>query len=145
MGSCCVSRDRSGENREERGTCLQQLKMDLMPIEEQELDSGLGLLTTSIQEIEPKVPFIFQQYDKNKSGYLEINELKEYLSVTFKQQGINYEVTDQFLEEFLVDFDSNKDRKISPEEFADFYKQYLYFVCSQMKSELNRRKALQDQ
>lgn len=54
---------------------------------------------------------IFDEVDKDKSGYIEKNELKDALI----KIGIN--PTIQEIDKFMLIFDKNKDEKISFDEF----------------------------
>lgn len=68
-------------------------------------------------EIE-KAREIFDRYDKDKSGFLEENEIPEVLKETFKVLDVQKEVTEADVKRYMRTFDRNWDKKISFEEFT---------------------------
>ena len=64
----------------------------------------------------------FDEYDKDKSGFLDKTEmkavLKELAASIPDDKGKSMEVTDKDVEEAMKDLDTNQDGKISLEEFS---------------------------
>jgi len=58
---------------------------------------------------------IFDQYDKDKNGYLDYKEVKFMLEDTYK--GLNYTVKTEEISNFLKSYDLNHDGKISKQEY----------------------------
>jgi len=69
----------------------------------------------------------FTKYDINKSNFIELGELKSLMRDTAKEIGIAPPDDDE-IQETLKEFDENKDKKISLEEFWN-----LFNVLYQMK------------
>lgn len=67
-------------------------------------------LQASIQEI-------FDQFDTDKSGYIEPKELKTALSDFYVKLGIKEKISDDDYLRILEQYDENKDQKLSTEEF----------------------------
>lgn len=63
---------------------------------------------------------IFAEFDKDKSGTIDANEVKAMLQETYK--GLNYTVTEQDIQDTLKFMDSNKDGSISKQEYIDMVK-----------------------
>ena len=70
----------------------------------------------------------FAKYDTNKSNFIEIAELKSLMIDVSKQCKLP-RPDDEEIQETLKDFDTNRDNKISFEEFMS-----LFQVLYQMKS-----------
>jgi Ca2+-binding EF-hand superfamily protein len=69
----------------------------------------------------------FVKYDINKSNFIELGELNSLMKDTAKEIGIPPPDDDE-IQETLKEFDENKDKKISLEEFLN-----LFNVLYQMK------------
>jgi Ca2+-binding EF-hand superfamily protein len=69
----------------------------------------------------------FNKYDKNKSLFIEHGELKLLLTDVANEVGLPVP-SDSEITDTLKDFDSNKDNKISQDEFVK-----LFDVIYQMK------------
>ena len=72
----------------------------------------------------------FQFYDRDKSGYLEKNEVKLLLREAFMNEEVN--VTQEFdakleesLEEFIKHIDKNKDGRVSRDELKAALEPYI--------------------
>lgn len=61
---------------------------------------------------------VFDRFDKDKSGFLEENEIPEVLNETFKALGVKKEVTAEDVKRYMRTFDKNWDKKISFDEFS---------------------------
>jgi Ca2+-binding EF-hand superfamily protein len=72
----------------------------------------------------------FQFYDRDKSGFLEKNEVKQLLKEAFLSEEI--EISPEFeqkleesLEEFIKHIDGNKDGRVSKEELKSTLEPYI--------------------
>eukprot|EP00831_Metopus_contortus_P039515 TRINITY_DN3096_c0_g1_i4.p1 TRINITY_DN3096_c0_g1~~TRINITY_DN3096_c0_g1_i4.p1 ORF type:complete len:603 (+),score=112.24 TRINITY_DN3096_c0_g1_i4:108-1916(+) len=67
-------------------------------------------------ELVKLIASVFNEFDKDKSGYIELKEIKEVA----KELGT--EIPESEAEEIIQELDINKDGKISMEEFVEFWK-----------------------
>jgi len=59
----------------------------------------------------------FNEADTNKSGFIEYNEFKEFIAKIHKKLN-RPEPTDKDMKEYLKEYDTDKDGKISKQEFV---------------------------
>lgn len=86
------------------------------------LVNALGINIFSVEEFQAA----FSRLDKDRSGFIEANEVEDLLHDTYGFPPLEEEVT-----MFMTQFDLNKDGKISWDEFK--------FVLEKIKSELNTK------
>ena len=67
----------------------------------------------------------FDKYDKNKNGYLEQAELKEAINDMARQLNLNTDISEEDVKHVLQVIDTNKDGKISKQEFSSLTKEKL--------------------
>jgi len=72
----------------------------------------------------------FQFYDRDKSGFLEKNEVKQLLKEAFISEEINLaqefeQKIEESLEEFIKHIDGNKDGRISKDELKSALEPYI--------------------
>ena len=65
---------------------------------------------------------IFNRFDKDKSGFIEKDELRELLFTVSKQLNLPI-LTEKEIEEGLKQLDNNNDGKLQFDEFLSFYEQ----------------------
>ena len=65
---------------------------------------------------------IFNRFDKDKSGFIEKDELRELLITVSKQLNLPI-LTEKESEEGLKQLDNNNDGKLQFDEFLKFYEQ----------------------
>lgn len=65
---------------------------------------------------------IFNRFDKDKSGFIEKDELRELLITVSKQLNLPI-LTEKEIEEGLKQLDNNNDGKLQFDEFLNFYEQ----------------------
>ena len=65
---------------------------------------------------------IFNRFDKDKSGFIEKDELREILITVSKQLNLPI-LTEKEIEEGLKQLDNNNDGKLQFDEFLKFYEQ----------------------
>ena len=65
---------------------------------------------------------IFNRFDKDKSGFIEKDELRELLITVSKQLNLPI-LTEKEIEEGLKQLDNNNDGKLQFNEFLNFYEQ----------------------
>lgn len=59
---------------------------------------------------------LFREYDTDNSGFIDVAQVRSYLESTYKDLGL--EVSNADVEDFIKNFDTSKDGKISLEEFV---------------------------
>ncbi|KAL4444806.1 hypothetical protein ABPG74_016014 [Tetrahymena malaccensis] len=62
----------------------------------------------------------FAQFDTDRSGYLEENEIYALIAFTYKDLGIDKKPTAEEVQKYIQSADTNNDGKISIQEFEDF-------------------------
>ena len=67
------------------------------------------------------VDMIFQKYDKDKNGTLDLKELKNCLQDVFATLGVNKVATESDVKLFFKDYDNNADGSITREDFLKVY------------------------
>lgn len=60
---------------------------------------------------------IFDKFDADKSGYIDERELKNLLEETYRILGVNRTITQEDVNSYLRMVDTNKDGKVSPQEY----------------------------
>lgn len=65
---------------------------------------------------------IFEVYDHDKSGYIEIQELSVMLADTYKKMGIERSIPKEEVTATLNFIDLNSDGKISLQEYVELMK-----------------------
>ena len=65
---------------------------------------------------------IFNRFDKDKSGFIEKDELRELLITVSEQLNLPI-LTEKEIEEGLKQLDNNNDGKLQFDEFLKFYEQ----------------------
>ena len=82
---------------------------------------------------------VFKAYDTDGSGYLEKTELKKPMedlmsALGFDPKTLPEEAIKAGIDETLSKLDTNKDGKLSPEEFLEFAKGYFGILAMQEES-----------
>ena len=72
-------------------------------------------LTQQYSQLEEQILKVFKSFDKNNSGTIDFNELKEV------SKELGKEMDQAELEECMKDLDINKDNQISYEEFRKWW------------------------
>ena len=75
------------------------------------------------EDFKIKCKAMFDKFDKDKNGYLDRSELKTFM-LAFAQEnpdlaGQKSEITENEIDEAMKSLDTNKDGKISPDEFRE--------------------------
>jgi len=73
------------------------------------------LRRTQLEEIRR----IFNRFDADGSGYIDEAELKALLEETYKVLGVNRVITREDVTSYLTMVDTNRDGKISPQEYEE--------------------------
>ena len=76
----------------------------------------------NVYQLSRAIESIFGMYDKNLNGYLEDQQLMEYLKEAIH---VKKRVTKSQINDFLGAFDQNGDGKISKQEFMKFLKSFF--------------------
>ena len=61
---------------------------------------------------------LFDSYDKDNSGYLERNEVKEILTTVFAEVQKDYNIDEAKMNKMFSACDTNSDNKLSRKEFT---------------------------
>lgn len=69
---------------------------------------------------------LFGKYDVNQNGQLERGEIKTALHDIYSKLGLTNEVTEGDVDNFINDYDSNKDGKLSWADFVNMYALNFY-------------------
>lgn len=77
------------------------------------------------KEFSKIVDLAFDAADKDKSGFVERNELKDVMTKAFQEFGAPSPPTEVDIDEELKKLDTNKDGKISKDEFKILVKDIL--------------------
>lgn len=75
------------------------------------------LTQPELKQIIVPVRMLFDIFNKRQDGHLTRQEIKEVISMIFKDFGMPYEVNDMDVQNFLQDFDINHDHEITIEDF----------------------------
>lgn len=67
---------------------------------------------------------LFEEYDKNKNGFIDANELQMIVKDAESEIGLKA-IPEQEVKEAFIKFDKNNDQQLSKEEFQEFG--YLLF------------------
>ena len=67
----------------------------------------------------------FDKYDKDKSGYIEQAELKDVINEMASQLNRDTDISEEDVKNVLQAIDTNKDGKISKQEFSNLSKEKL--------------------
>ena len=67
---------------------------------------------------------IFDQYDKDKNGFLDYNEVKFMLEDTYK--GLNHRIREEEVLNFIKSYDLNGDGKISKQEYIQVINKSIF-------------------
>mmetsp|Transcript_45610 Transcript_45610/g.52699 ORF Transcript_45610/g.52699 Transcript_45610/m.52699 type:complete len:97 (+) Transcript_45610:37-327(+) len=68
-------------------------------------------------KFEETIQGIFNEFDADKSGFIEPKELQTALTLFYGKLGIHEKVTEDDITKLLAQYDTNQDQKLSLEEF----------------------------
>ena len=71
-------------------------------------------------KLKEKVTEYFNEFDDDKNGYLDRDELKVFLEKFFDTYKIQFPLTEEYVDEVFKKFDDNGDGKIQPDELEGF-------------------------
>lgn len=77
------------------------------------------------EKIKQVIDKLFQQFDFNNSGYLEIREVTQLINLNLRHGGFNGKAKMSDARDFLELVDRNNDEKISKKELIKFFKDVL--------------------
>lgn len=72
---------------------------------------------------------LFAKYDLNQNGTLERNQIHLALTDIFKRLGVHNGVTEADVDNFIKDYDKNKDGRVSWSDFMNMYALNFYSSC----------------
>ena len=76
-------------------------------------------------ELTKAVNAVFDAYDTDKNGTLEINEVTHLINDALKHMGQNRQVTKAEVEKFVAAVDKNGDQKIAKPELFEIFNQVV--------------------
>jgi Ca2+-binding EF-hand superfamily protein len=82
-------------------------------------------MSYSDDDLRNAVNAVFDAYDKDKSGTLEVNEVRLLINDALKHMGQNREVTKAEVEQFVAAVDKNSDGKIAKPELFEIFKKVI--------------------
>lgn len=82
-------------------------------------------MSYSDDDLRNAVNAVFDAYDKDKSGTLEIDEVKSLINDALKHMGQNREVTKAEVDQFVAAVDKNSDGKIAKPELFEIFKKVI--------------------
>ncbi len=82
-------------------------------------------MSYSDDDLRNAVNAVFDAYDKDKSGTLEVNEVRSLINDALKHMGQNREVTKAEVEQFVAAVDKNSDGKIAKPELFEIFKKVI--------------------
>ena len=82
-------------------------------------------MSYSDDDLRNAVNAVFDAYDKDKSGTLEVNEVRNLINDALKHMGQNREVTKAEVEQFVAAVDKNSDGKIAKPELFEIFKKVI--------------------
>jgi hypothetical protein len=133
MGCC------SSEHTQKYKDIFKKINLQWSAINDNDLKTQISLLEMSVENSKMSAPFKFDECDNDGSGHLDKNELKSYLNSTFTELGIDHQITDEFLDDYLAEYDLDQNQNIGKDEFCKSYEDYLKFIYQSMVNESKRR------
>lgn len=82
---------------------------------------------------------IFEETDKDESGYLDKSELQGLLEKFFAKMHITLTLTPEVINDAFMSIDVNKDGMISADEFGKFVNAQMKKLVPYMEMELKKR------
>ena len=84
---------------------------------------------------------IFEEFDKDKNGFLDRKEIRSFFNKIFKEWKLIFPMTDEFLDDLFRDIDKDHNNKISPDEMKVYLAKYLSHLVPVLTKELEARAA----
>jgi Ca2+-binding EF-hand superfamily protein len=136
MGCC-------GAKPKKSASSMDKIKLNLSKekIGDDELKFAIPVLENCLprEAIQQAADLVFQAYDKDGNGHLDRKEMKTFLDHTFREQEIKFEITDEYLDQFYDDFDTDKSKTLEPKELARYMEAFFKHLVDAMKEEAKRR------
>ena len=82
-------------------------------------------MSYSDDDLRNAVNAVFDAYDKDKSGTLEVDEVRLLINDALKHMGQNREVTKAEVDQFVAAVDKNSDGKIAKPELFEIFKKVI--------------------
>ena len=82
-------------------------------------------MSYSDDDLRNAVNAVFDAYDKDKSGTLEVDEVRSLINDALKHMGQNREVTKAEVDQFVSAVDKNSDGKIDKPELFEIFKKVI--------------------
>ncbi len=122
---------------------LERVTLDLSKdkIGDTELKIAIPALKKFVPEeaIKQAAELVFAVYDKDHNGHLDRKELKLFLTHTFKEQEIKFEIDEEYMNQFFKDFDSDKSNSLEKNELAKYMESFFKHLVKEMEKEAKKR------
>ena len=82
-------------------------------------------MSYSDEDLRTAVNAVFDHYDKDKSGTLEIDEVRCLINDALKHMGQNRDVSKAEVDQFVQAVDKNSDGKIAKAELFEIFKKVI--------------------
>ena len=111
----------------------------------EELEGIVEQLTSmeSNEKAEEEIKDAFNEFDKDKNGYLDRTELRAFLEFTFAKYKLRMPVVDATVDHVFFQIDKDHNSKIEPDELCTYAQTFLKTIAPLFKSALEERKAAQ--
>ena len=86
-----------------------------------------------------QVQKIFEDFDKDKNGYLDRKELRQFLTFFFKQYKMHFPVTDEYVDAVFREIDQNRDNKIQPNELQQYASHFVNQLLPEYQKALGEK------
>ena len=71
-------------------------------------------------QLKEQVEKYFAEFDDDNNGYLDQQELSQFLTSFFNTYKVHFPINKEYIDEVFQQFDDNKDGKIQPDELENF-------------------------
>jgi Ca2+-binding EF-hand superfamily protein len=82
-------------------------------------------MSYSDEDLRTAVNAVFDAYDKDKSGTLDLEEVRSLINDALKHMGQQREVTKNEVDQFISAVDKNNDGKIAKPELFEIFKKVI--------------------
>ncbi len=82
-------------------------------------------MSYSDDDLRNAVNAVFDNYDKDKSGTLEANEITQLINDALKHMGQGRQVSQQEVNQFISAVDKNNDGKVAKPELFEIFKKVV--------------------
>ena len=95
----------------------------------------------SNDKTEEEIKDAFNEFDKDKNGYLDRTELRAFLEFTFNKYKLRMPVVDKTVDHVFFQIDKDHNSKIEPDELCTYAQTFLKTLAPVFAKALEERKA----